>query len=99
MRPVRISKNDTAWKRVLVKQAFSDKTREHIWARARHTCELEASGCIKRNFLAPHHIIANTTTNRRVHGNDVIQSARNGVLLCASCHEKHYYRYTGLRDD
>lgn len=78
---------------------FNPEVRERIWERAYYTCELKAVGCMGTNFLAPHHIIANTKTSRRVHGNDVIQSTRNGVLLCANCHEKYYYRYRGLRDD
>jgi len=82
-----------------MKQAFSDDTREYIWERAHHTCELQAAKCTFTQGCSPHHIIANTKTNRRVHGNDVIQSARNGVLLCHSCHERHSYIYRGLRDD
>ena len=82
-----------------MKQAFSDETRQYIWERAGHCCELKAAKCTFTRNCAPHHIIANTKTNRRVHTNEVIQSKRNGVLLCHSCHEKYYYKYKGLRDD
>ena len=100
MRPVRISKlKGSSWKRVYVKQTFSDETRQYIWDRAGHTCEGKFDGCMGNRFLSPHHIIANTKTNRRVYTNKVIQSARNAVLLCANCHEKYYYQYKGLRDD
>ena len=78
---------------------FSDETRLEIFERAQYVCECRGPGCLMRTGLQIHHRISNTKANRAIYTNKVIQSVRNGVLLCGHCHTEYYWMYAGLRDE
>lgn len=72
---------------------FSDNTRLEIFEHAGYFCECRGPGCLGKEGLAPHHRKANTKANRRKYGNEVIQTARNGIALCGHCHINYYWQY------
>ena len=63
---------------------FPPEIRLYILQRDNYHC----TQCNSTQYLEIHHIIANTKLNRKLYG-DKIQSARNGVLCCRNCHNKH----------
>ena len=63
--------------------SFNDETRLEIFERAQYVCECRGPGCLMKEGLQIHHRIPNTKVNRQKYGNKVIQSERNGILLCS----------------
>lgn len=69
-------------------ETFSHKTKEEILKKFKHTCAFSTfeEKCKKREGLSIHHIIHNTTANRKIYGK-FLQSITNAVLLCENCHK------------
>jgi len=65
-------------------QSFSLETRAFILKRDKKKCV----NCGAK-ATSIHHLIHNTVMNRRIYGNDKIQSAENGVCVCQQCHERY----------
>jgi len=81
-------------------ETFSHKTKEEILKKFKHTCAFSTlkfvDKCKKNQGLSIHHIIHNTTANRKIYG-PFLQSITNAVLLCENCH-KPSYLLNHLRD-
>jgi len=79
-------------------ETFSHETKEEILKKFKHICPFHSfeEKCKKREGLSIHHIIHNTTANRKIYG-PFLQSITNAVLLCENCH-KPSYLLNHLRD-
>ena len=69
------------------KETFSEETRIIIWHRDKKSCVI----CSGRHFLSIHHVVPNTKMNRRLYGNERVNSGINGTLVCQKCHDNHMF--------
>lgn len=69
------------------KPTFSEETRKAIFIRDNKQCV----NCGEDNKfkLSFHHLIHNTIVNRKIYGDERIQSEENGVTACQQCHANY----------
>lgn len=69
------------------KKSFPEKIRKIIFERQGYICGNSShEKCLYNKGLSIHHIIANTELNAKLYGDDFLQSAENGIVLCDWCH-------------
>lgn len=73
-------------------ETFSKETRIEIWKRDKMCCSRifeNGETCRSTIGLSTHHLVANTILNKKLYGEERIQSLENGKLVCYKCHTNH----------
>ena len=72
-----------------MKETFSYDVRERLFSKYNYICAnfKNTEKCLINKGLELHHIVHNTIVNRKLYGNDNVQSEENGMPLCKYCHD------------
>lgn len=67
------------------RETFAPGTRQEIYLKFDCKC----GQCGSKFGLQIHHLVHNTITNRKIYGDERVQSGENGYLCCQGCHDKY----------
>ena len=78
------------------KVKFTIEVREAAFERADYHCECKCEKCLGNQQINVHHGVSNSKMNRKVYGNEKVQSLDNAHVLCQYCHDNCKHKFRGF---